>query len=205
MKSDYSSKIPSLPHKKEIEEKNKNPNKQYQEEDHRRKSDPGKRPESFDGLDKRKREPERQHYPFLTIYIDFLQEEANIQNGEPVHVSVTNNGNGTSYTPFVELIESTSFGLSADPPNPELFHRRGYRMLSVLYPHQTTIVQVPWSRHFIHGRIVGICYDPLLDPRPKIPYRQGNQPLFHQKITSYPWWNLTLSYIEPDGSNLHKR
>ena len=185
--SDYSHKIPSFPYKKDTKTDEKSPVDQRPPKDSGCKDEAYKRPEPFDGVEKRQKEPERQHYPFLTIHIDFIGQSESIRNGDTIMVSVTNNGNGTAYTPFVELIESTLSGLSVDPPDPSLFHRRGYLMLSALYPHQTRTVKVHWSRKFDSGRIVGICFDPLLDPRPEVPYRPWNLPPFHKKITSIHW------------------
>lgn len=208
MKSVYTHKIPSLPYNKRGKQNAKCPNKKKQQINHGCRSDPAKRPEPFEGVKERQREPERQHYPFLTIHIDFMGQMETIRNGGNIIVSVTNNGNGTAYTSFVELIESSHNGLFVDPSDPGLFHRRGYLMLPVLYPHQTRTVQVDWSRHFISGRIVGICYDPLLDPRPEVPYRPWNLPLFHQKITSIHWsgWQFwPRPYLEFDGNMGFKR
>jgi len=188
--SDYSHKIPSLPYKKETETDKKYPVDQKPPKDPGCKDEPGKRPEPFDGIEGRHKEPERQHYPFLTIHIDFLGQWETIRNGGDIIVSVTNNGNGVAFTPFVELIESAYHGLSVDPPDPSLFERRGFLMLSALYPHQTRTVQVKWSRRNRAGRIVGICYDPLLDQRPQVPYRPWNLPEFHKKITSIHWSNM---------------
>ena len=131
--------------------------------------------------------PERQHYPFLTIHIDFLRLRKTIRNGGDILVSVTNNGNGVAFTPFVELIESHYHGKPVDTPDPSLFERRGFLMLSALYPHQTRTVQVKRSHRNCAGRIVGICYDPLMDQRPQVPYRPWNLPELHKKIKSIHW------------------
>ena len=184
---DYSHKIPSLPYKEGNKADEKYPSDQKPPRDPGCANEPGKRPEPFDGIEGRHKEPERQHYPFLTIHIDFIGQRETIRNGGDVIVSVTNNGNGVAFTPFVELIESAYNGLFVEPANPALFERRGFKMLSPLYPHQTRTVLVKWSRLNHAGRIVGICYDPLLDKRPKVPYKPWNLPEFHRKITSIHW------------------
>jgi hypothetical protein len=162
MKSDYSHKIPSLP---------------YNRGERRR-------PEYFDGIERRLLAPERQHYPLLGIYIDFNSQKEAIRNGGNIIVSVTNNGNGTAYTPFVELfgwhiiIKENHIRLVSN--------RGGFLMLSVLYPHQTKTVQVPWTGDSRIMSFIGICYDPFLDPRPRVlPRPPSSQPLFHKKITGY--------------------
>ncbi len=195
MKRDYSHKIPSLPYLKGKKQKNRHPG---HGENHDCKGSSAKRPEPFDGVEKRKKEPERQNYPFLSIHIDFLDQQGVMRHGGDMIVSVTNNGNATAHTPFVELIESDFRGLSVNPPDPDMFHRRGYSMLSALYPHQTRTVQIPWSRHFVSGRIVGICYDPLLDPRPEVPYLPWNLPDYHKKITSIHWSHWPFEPPFPD-------
>ncbi len=186
MKSDYSYKIPSLPYNKGER----------------------RRPEYFDGIERRLLAPERQHYPLLTININFNSQKEAIRNGGDIIVSVTNNGNSTAYTPFVELIETSIRGLFYDSDNPDLSPRRSFLMLSALYPHQTRIVQLPWRRQFDSGILVGICYDPILDPHPKLPYLPWNQPPFHKKITTemfqispnpnHDWnWNVYTPVITP--------
>ena len=196
MKSDYSYKIPSLPYNKGER----------------------RRPKYFDGIEQRLLAPEHQHYPLLEININFKNQRVAIRNGGNIIVSVTNNGNGTAYTPFVELIETTIRGLFDNPPDPDLSPRRSFLMLPVLYPHQTRIVQLPWTRQFDSGIMVGICYDPILDPHPKLPYIPWTQPSFHRKITAeifqispfpnddifgwewevlVPWWtNITWRFRE---------
>lgn len=198
MKKNYSHKIPSLPYNKKGKQNTKYPNQKKQRKNHGCKSDPAKRPEPFDGIEKRKKESERQHYPSLTIHIDFIGQQDIMRYGGNMVVSVTNNGNGTAYTPFVELIESGINGLFFEPPDPDLFHRRSFLMLSVLYPHQTRTVQIPWSRQFVSGRIVGICYDPLLDPRPEIPYKPWDLPQYRRKFTSDHWWNWPFRSYFPE-------
>ena len=136
MKSDYSHKITSLPYEKEGKQNAKDRQKKTQQKDHTCccENNSPKRPEPFDGIKERQAKPERQHYPFLTIHIDFIGQMETIQSGGNIIVSVTNNGNGTAYTPFVELIESMPNGLFIDPPDQSLFHRRGFLMLSALCP-----------------------------------------------------------------------
>jgi len=114
MKENYSHKIPTLPYKKE--KNNKHPNQINHPKNHDCKSDTTKRPEPFDGIDKRKKESARQHFPSLTIHIDFIGQQNTMRYGGDMIISVTNNGNGTAYTPFVELIESEISGLSVEPP-----------------------------------------------------------------------------------------
>ncbi len=180
MKKKYSDKFPSLPYKKK-----KKSGRFDRSEDYAKV----KRPEPFDGLNARKKEAERQHFPLLSMHIDVITQLNAISSGREitVSVSVTNNGGGSAYTPFVELIETSYWAQINQSPDPTLFHRRGYLMLSVLYPHQTRTVEVPWSRKLKNGRFIGICYDPLLDPRPKIPFASQDQPPFHRKIISIPW------------------
>jgi len=181
----YRQKIPVLPYKKD---ERKKPHKC-------RPDKPGndetlKRPRPFKGHKERLKHPEKQNLPFLTIHIDFLGQWETIKEGGDVLVSVTNNGNSVAYTPIVELIESAYNGLFVDPPNPTQFERRGSSMLRPLYPGQTITTRIKWSRRRPQGRIVGICYDPLLDPRPSIPYRPWNLPDFHKKITSIHWSSI---------------
>jgi hypothetical protein len=115
--SDYSHKIPSLPYKKETETDKKYPVDQRPPKGPMCKDEIGIRPEPFDGIEGRHKVPERQHYPFLTIHIDFLGLWVTIRNGGDVIVSVTNNDNGVAFIPFVELIESSYHGVSVDLPD----------------------------------------------------------------------------------------
>ena len=142
------------------------------------------------GFKERQRQPERQHFPLLSISVDFLGQWQKIKDSAPLQAAVTNHGNAVARCAFVELIESAPEGLSADPPDTAHFERRGYTMLPPLFPHQTTIVVVNWYRTRKSGRIVAIAYDAILDPKPVIPYRPWNLPEHHKKITSIHWSNL---------------
>jgi hypothetical protein len=77
-----------------------------------------------------------------------------------VTVPVTNNGNGISFAAFVEIYEG---------PAGYTHPLRDYRLcdykITTINPGQTLNVKLNWNRLLSYGRIVGICFDPFLDPR----------------------------------------
>jgi len=77
-----------------------------------------------------------------------------------VTVWVTNNGNGISFATYVEIYEGP-VGYSSP--------RSDYRLcdykIVTINPGQTVEVKLSWNRLLQRGRIVGVCFDPFLDPR----------------------------------------
>ena len=77
-----------------------------------------------------------------------------------VTVTVTNKGNGVSFFSYVEVYEGPG-GYSHPLRDYRLCD---YRVLTI-NPGQTVDVKLQWSRLLETGRIVGVCFDPFMDPR----------------------------------------
>jgi|GEM_PF-4875511 len=100
--------------------------------------------------------------PLLECTSNFGPEIRNLDLGNPgtVTVRVTNKGNGISFTTYVEVYEG---------PRGYVHPIRDYRLcdykMITINPGQTVDVELNWIRLLPRGRIVGICFDPFLDPR----------------------------------------
>ncbi|MFH0772160.1 MAG: hypothetical protein V1933_06040 [Candidatus Omnitrophota bacterium] len=100
--------------------------------------------------------------PRLKCTSNFGPEIRDLDLGEPaiVTVKVTNKGNGISFDSYVGVYEG---------PVGYTHLLRDYRLCDykviTINQGQTVNVKLNWSRLLTHGRIVGICFDPFLDPR----------------------------------------
>lgn len=83
-----------------------------------------------------------------------------IEDSGTVTVTVTNKGNGISFSAYVEVYEG---------PWGYTHPLRDYRLCDyealTINPGQTVDVELRWNRLREAGRIVGVCFDPFLDPR----------------------------------------
>lgn len=148
---------------------------------------PNAQPEPFEGLIKRRAKPERQHFPFLAVKVDFLGLELTVNDDGGILVLVNNNGNGVAFTPVIEIIESPYNSLSAPNADPTLYQRCGYQVLPSLYPNQSYVTAVNCSPNKQSSLLIVICYDPILDPRPQLSPDSMSQPEFRRKIGT-GWW-----------------
>jgi hypothetical protein len=100
--------------------------------------------------------------PLLTCTSNFGPEIIHLNTGDTatVTVTVTNEGNGPSFFTYVEIYE----GPSGYTHPLQDYRLCDYRVLT-LYPGQTADVKLRWNRLLAKGRIVGVCFDPLMDPR----------------------------------------
>jgi hypothetical protein len=101
--------------------------------------------------------------PRLKCRSNFGPEISDIGVGESrtVTVRVTNKGNGISFSTYVEVYEG---------PGGYTHPLRDYRLcdykIITINPGQTVDVKLNWTRLLPrHGRVVGVCFDPFLDPR----------------------------------------
>jgi hypothetical protein len=100
--------------------------------------------------------------PRLDCTSNFGPEIRDLDVGDStmVTVTVTNKGNGVSFTSYVEVYEG---------PWGYTHPLRDYRLcdykIVTINPGQTVDVQLNWSRLLHLGRVVGVCFDPFLDPR----------------------------------------
>jgi len=100
--------------------------------------------------------------PELDCTSNFGPEIRDLDLGEPgtVTVRVTNKGNGISFSTYVEVYEG---------PVGYTHPLRDYRLCDyrviTMNPGQTVDVRLNWVRLLSRGRIVGVCFDPFLDPR----------------------------------------
>ena len=100
--------------------------------------------------------------PRLECTSNFGPEIRNLELGERgmVTVKVTNKGNGISFTTYVKVYEG---------PTGYTHPLKDYRLCDyksvTINPGQTVDVKLNWTRLLHKGRIVGVCFDPFLDPR----------------------------------------
>lgn len=71
-------------------------------------------------------------------------------------ISVTNRGNGVSFSSYVEMYRKVASVSS--------YKLRDYRILTI-NPGQTVDVQLKLKRCWKEIIVVGVCFDPFLDPR----------------------------------------
>jgi len=100
--------------------------------------------------------------PRLKCNSNFGPEIRNLAVGDSgiVTVRVTNKGNGASFSSYVEVYEGP-WGYTHPLRDYRLCD---YRALTI-NPGQTVDVKLNWTRLLANGRIVGVCFDPFLDPR----------------------------------------
>jgi hypothetical protein len=126
---------------------------------------------------------ERMPRPWLDCTSNFGPQIVNLHLNEPgeVQFTVWNDGSIAAFTCYVELYEGP--GGYASPLSD--YHLRGRKIIT-LQPGEKRDVSLPWVRRQTSGRIVGIVYDPLLDPIDFVNVEQYNR-----HITSVHW-----SYLE---------
>lgn len=100
--------------------------------------------------------------PFLDCSSKFGPQLRALALNEPGEVSFTvwNDGNAPAWTCYVEVYEGPS-GYSSPL---SAYGLRGRRIIS-LRPGERREVRLPWVRREASARIVGIVFDPLLDPK----------------------------------------
>ena len=100
--------------------------------------------------------------PSLECTSNFGPEIRHLQLGESgiVTVTVTNNGNGISFSTYVEIYEGP---VGYTHPRSD-YRLCDYRIITI-NPGQTADVKLHWNRLLARGRIVGVCFDPFMDPR----------------------------------------
>lgn len=159
------------------------------------------RPLRTSGREERDENPERQHVPFLSLWVDDMGEAAfDLVRARSLTVELTNHGNAASFTPIVELCLQDDAGR---------VWRAGMAQLDPLYPHGTATSDVPWSwqsliplngsphisvitaadRFLVVGQLTIVAYDPTLDPRPPTPFDPWNQAPHHRKVLTIPYWH----------------
>lgn len=77
-----------------------------------------------------------------------------------VHMQVSNRGNGISFSAYAEIYEGP-IGYGHPLRDYQLCD---YKTLT-LHPGQRAHVKLSWTRQLAQGNLVGVCFDPLLDPR----------------------------------------
>jgi hypothetical protein len=121
-------------------------------------------------------------HPYLGCASNFHSQIVPLNVGQAGNASFTvwNDGNFPAWTCYVELYEGPT-GYDNPLSNYEI---RGRRIIT-LQPGERRDIILPWVRMRRTGRIVGICYDPLLDPKNFILVEQYNR-----HITSVHYNNL---------------
>lgn len=157
-------------------------------------------PTRTDGEEERDELPERQHLPFLSLWIaDMHSATYDLGRSTPISLEVSNNGNAASFTPIVELIiDQGTQGM----------WRGGVVQLPAAYSHTTVegTATFNWNdlqplggslfvsptaaeRFELLRYLTVICYDPTLDPRPSLPFDPWPQAEHHRKILTIPYWS----------------
>ncbi len=134
---------------------------------------PGKWSKELDAwLERRRREHEKEKEhdrerrpmprPYLDCTSNFGPQLDNFGLNVPGTMSFTvwNDGNFPAWSCYVELYEGP-WGYTSPLSAYEL---RGRRIITLM-PGEVREVAVPWTRRQTSARVVGIVYDPLLDPR----------------------------------------
>jgi hypothetical protein len=114
--------------------------------------------------------------PWLTVQFAPSGEVANIPIDVPgqLHLQVGNEGNLPAWTCYLELHD----GGPTDPVTFADLELRDRRVLT-LQPGESRVIALNWVRHRPKGRAFGVCYDPLLDPRPPIAIDHSRTPHDH--------------------------
>lgn len=84
--------------------------------------------------------------------------------------TIWNDGNFAAWTCYVELYEGP-WGYSHPLKDYEF---RGREIVTV-QPGERKKVKVPWIRKKDSARVVGVCYDPILDPKDFTLVEQNNR------------------------------
>ncbi len=131
------------------------------------------------GRDRRKVQMPR---PYLDCTSNFGPQIVALHRNEPGTISFTvwNEGNFPAWSCYVEVYEGPG-GYTSPLSDYEL---RG-RAIITLHPGERREVILPWIRTRATGRVVGIVYDPLLDPKDFAVVEQYNR-----HITSIHYLNL---------------
>jgi hypothetical protein len=105
--------------------------------------------------------PDRMPYPWLDATSNFGPQISalNVDEAGSVTFTVWNDGDYPAWNCYVEVYEGP--GGYTSPLS--AYQLRGRRILT-LHPGERREVQLPWIRRQRTGRIVGIVFDPLLDP-----------------------------------------
>jgi len=130
----------------------------------------------------RTRRRPRKPRPYLDATSNFGPQITALATGEAglVTFTVWNEGTVPAWTCYVELYEGPG-GYT----NPLSAYRLRGRRIITLHPGERREVAVPWAREQPTGRIVGIVFDPLLDPRDFAVVEQ-----FNRHITSVHYTGL---------------
>ena len=131
------------------------------------------------GRDRRKQDMPRS---FLDASSNFAPQITALRVGEAGTVSFTvwNDGNFPAWTCYVDVYEGPGGYTS-----PLSDYRLRGRAIITLHPGERREISLPWLREQKTGRIVGIVYDPLLDPKDFLVVEQ-----FNRHITSVHYSNL---------------
>ena len=110
--------------------------------------------------------------PYLNCSSNFWPQIVGLGLEEPslVFFPVWNEGNFAALTCYVELYEGPSGYSSAL----SAYALRGRKIIT-LQAGERRDVRLTWERRLPTGRIVGICYDPLLDPKDFLFVEQHNR------------------------------
>ncbi len=134
----------------------------------------------------RQDEEDEDRLPMPRPYVDctshFGPHVLPLRVDEPGTVSFTvwNDGNFPAWTCYVQIYEGPT-GYSHPLSDYEL---RGQKIIT-LQPGERRDIPLPWVRRQQTGRIVGICFDPILDPKDFTLVEQRNR-----HITSVHYLNL---------------
>jgi len=102
--------------------------------------------------------------PYLRCTSAFGPQVRNLQLNQPANVSFTivNDGNAPSWSCYVELYEGPGYTYQARLSE----YRLTGRKVVTIHPGQTREVTLPWQpTRATNGRILGVVYDPMFDPR----------------------------------------
>lgn len=100
--------------------------------------------------------------PRLRIASNFISEDlTKVQIGDSAELTFTviNEGNGISFFSYVELYEGEEEICLL------IHHRLCDHKIITINPGQRVDVTLNWNRKLKTGKVVGICFDPMLDPR----------------------------------------
>lgn len=147
--------------------------------DVREKERQHERPKDECGRDRRKQEMPR---PYLDATSNFAPQISALPVGQAGQVSFTvwNDGSYPAWTCYVDVYEGPG-GYT----NPLSAYKLRGRSIISLHPGERREISLPWLREQTTGRIVGIVYDPLLDPKDFLVVEQ-----FNRHITSVHYMNL---------------
>lgn len=109
--------------------------------------------------------------PYLECSNNFFPKFFQLAVGEAGELSltVTNNGDFTSWTCYVELYTGPGLGRALS------LHELHGRKIVTLQHGESREIALPFVRFPGEGRIVGVCYDPVLDPKDFTVVEQPNR------------------------------